>query len=115
MIWGSISSSDRGAIWLWISQIEIRDRTAAFRKLDLTLLAHEVVESFDAAAEEKGVALQASGNEAVFVLGASDLLFDAVSNLVAKRVFEFGAKPVDFDQLKAHLDPRNWKMSAGSA
>src|SRR5262249_45693903 len=51
---------------LRISQIEIRDRTAAFRKIDLTVLALEVVELFDAAAEEKGVALQASGNEGMF-------------------------------------------------
>jgi signal transduction histidine kinase len=71
---------------LRISQIEIRERTAAFRKIDLSVLAREVVELFDAAAEEKGVVLQTPGDEGVFVLGDRDLLFDAVSNLVDNAI-----------------------------
>ena len=77
---------------LRISQIEIRKRTAAFRKIDLTVLAREVVELFDAAAEEKGVALQASGDEGVSVLGDRDLLFDAVSNLVDNAIKYGGSR-----------------------
>jgi signal transduction histidine kinase len=61
-------------------------------KIDLTVLALEVVELFDAAAEDNGVALQASGNEGVFVLGDRDLLFDAVSNLVDNAIKHGGSR-----------------------
>jgi len=44
-----------------ISQIEANDRTAAFRTVNLTEIASEVVELFDAAAEEGGVDLHTTG------------------------------------------------------
>jgi signal transduction histidine kinase len=69
-----------------ISQIEARDRTAAFRIVDLTAIAHEVVELFDAAAENKGGQLKVIADRAVPVTGDRDLLFDAVSNLVDNAI-----------------------------
>jgi signal transduction histidine kinase len=69
-----------------ISQIETSDRTAAFRAVDLTEMTREVVELFDAAAEDAGVRLTAEGDDRVLVTGDRDLLFDAVSNLVDNAI-----------------------------
>jgi signal transduction histidine kinase len=71
---------------LRISQIEARDRTAAFRNTDLSEIVREVVELFEPAAEEKAVGLQLSAGESVFVVGDRDLLFDAISNLVDNAI-----------------------------
>jgi signal transduction histidine kinase len=65
-----------------ISQIETTDRTAGFRAVDLAEIAREVVELFDAAAEDRSVSLAVRGDDRVLVSGDRDLLFDAVSNLV---------------------------------
>jgi signal transduction histidine kinase len=69
-----------------ISQIEARDRTRAFHKIDLAGIAREVVELFDAAAEAKGIRLEASGNQSVMIDGDRDLLFDAMANLVDNAI-----------------------------
>ena len=69
-----------------ISQIEANDRTAAFRTVDLAAIAREVVELFDAAAEDRGGHLEAAGDQHVLVTGDRDLLFDAVANLVDNAV-----------------------------
>src|SRR5262249_19194960 len=69
-----------------ISQIEARDRTAAFRTVDLAEIAREVVELFDAAAEHGGGHLEAAGDDSAPVIGDRDLLFDAVSNRVDNAI-----------------------------
>jgi signal transduction histidine kinase len=69
-----------------ISQIEASDRTAAFRSVNLAEIAREVVELFDAAAEDRGVRLTAAGDERVLVTGDRDLLFDATANLVDNAI-----------------------------
>jgi signal transduction histidine kinase len=69
-----------------ISQIETSDRTAAFRPVNLAEIAREVVELFDAAAEDAGVRLTAEGDKCVPVTGDRDLLFDAVLNLVDNAI-----------------------------
>ena len=69
-----------------ISQIEARDRTAAFRTVNLAEIASEVVELFDAAAEDKHAQLDAVGEQRVLVTGDRDLLFDAVANLVDNAI-----------------------------
>jgi signal transduction histidine kinase len=71
---------------LRISQIEMRNQRVGFHDIDLTQTAREVVELFDAAAEEKSVKLQFAGDQPVSVVGDRDLLFDAVSNLVDNAV-----------------------------
>jgi len=71
---------------LRISQIEARDRTAAFRNTDLSEIVREVVELFEPAAEEGGVRLQVSADQTVPVVGDRDLLFDAISNLVDNAI-----------------------------
>ena len=69
-----------------ISQIETTDRTVLFRTVNLATIASEVVELFDAAAEEKGVHLSLVEDQQVFVQGDRDLLFDAFANLVDNAI-----------------------------
>ena len=71
---------------LRISQIEARDRTAAFRKTDLSEIVREVVELFEPTAEEKAVQLRLSAGDTVSVVGDRDLLFDAISNIVDNAI-----------------------------
>ena len=69
-----------------ISQIEANDRTAAFRTVNLAEIAGEVVELFDAAAEDRGIKLNTLGAQRVLITGDRDLLFDAVGNLVDNAI-----------------------------
>jgi signal transduction histidine kinase len=69
-----------------ISQIEAHDRTAAFHPVNLVEVVSEVVELFDAAAEDKGGYLKAVGDRRVLARGDRDLLFDAVANLVDNAI-----------------------------
>jgi signal transduction histidine kinase len=69
-----------------ISQIEANGRTDTARPVDLSEIAREVTELFDAAAEDKGGRLAVTGDAAVPVLGDRDLLFDAVANLVDNAI-----------------------------
>ena len=69
-----------------ISQIEAGDRTSAFRTVNLSEIVSEVVELFDAAAEDKRAHLDAVVDQRVFVTGDRDLLFDAVANLVDNAI-----------------------------
>jgi signal transduction histidine kinase len=65
-----------------IAQIETRVRTAGFRSVNLVEIAGEVVELYDAAAEEDGTRLTMRGEGEVQVTGDRDLIFDAVANVV---------------------------------
>ena len=69
-----------------IAQIEVNDRLAAFRTVNLAHIAREVAELFDAAAEEKGGRLSVTADQSVFVTGDRDLLFDAVANLIDNAI-----------------------------
>ena len=69
-----------------ISQIEAANRTAAFRTVDLAEAAAEVVELFDAAAEDKGGHIRVVDGEPVLVSADRDLLFDAMANLVDNAI-----------------------------
>jgi signal transduction histidine kinase len=69
-----------------ISQIEANDRSTPLRPVNLFAIANEVVELFDAAAEECGVHLKVIGDPDVVAMGDRDLLFDAVANLVDNAV-----------------------------
>jgi signal transduction histidine kinase len=69
-----------------ISQIETTDRTAAFRTVNLTEIASEVVELFDAAAEDQSSCLSIVADQRVLVTGDKDLLFDTVANLVDNAI-----------------------------
>ncbi|MGJ0508228.1 MAG: sensor histidine kinase [Methylocystis sp.] len=65
-----------------ISQIESSDLAKSFRQVDLSQIADDVVDLFDAAAEEKNIHLLRKGEKSVTVRGDRDLLFDALANVV---------------------------------
>ena len=77
---------------LRIAQIEARERTSGFRRIDLCELAREVVELFDPAAEENAVALKHTTAGQALVVGDRDLLFDALSNLVDNAIKHGGSR-----------------------
>lgn len=69
-----------------ISQIEARSQKIAFRTVNVTEIMSEIVDLYDAAAEEKGVHLSLVGSERVLATGDRDLIFDAVANLVDNAI-----------------------------
>jgi signal transduction histidine kinase len=69
-----------------ISEIETRARRSAFRALNLTEIAGEVVELYDAAAEQVATRLSLDGDREVAITGDRDLLFDAIANLVDNAI-----------------------------
>jgi signal transduction histidine kinase len=69
-----------------ISEIESRARKGAFRRLNLAEIAGEVVELYDAAAEQDATRLSLADDREVPVTGDRDLLFDAIANLVDNAI-----------------------------
>jgi len=69
-----------------ISEIETRARKGAFRELNLVEIAGEVVELYDAAAEQVATRLNLAGDRTVPATGDRDLLFDAIANLVDNAI-----------------------------
>ena len=69
-----------------ISQIEASTRTEAFQSVNLADIAKEVVELFDAAAEEAGLKLRVVGEPLATLKGDRDLLFDALANLIDNAI-----------------------------
>src|SRR5512141_855394 len=69
-----------------IAQIETRARKQAFRIVNLAEIAGEVVELYDAAAEQDGTRLIVGGDPEVLVTGDRDLIFDAIANLVDNAI-----------------------------
>jgi signal transduction histidine kinase len=69
-----------------IAQIETQARKGAFRIVNLTEVASEVVELYDAAAEQYGTQLIQTGEREVLVTGDRDLIFDAIANLVDNAI-----------------------------
>jgi signal transduction histidine kinase len=82
---------------LRISQIEVLDRRSAFRLVDLSEIAGQVVELFDAAAEEGGGTITLAGGGKVLAFGDRDLLFEAISNLVDNAIRHGGGGEVVVD------------------
>jgi signal transduction histidine kinase len=69
-----------------IAQIETQARKGAFRTVNLVEIAGEVVELYDAAAEQDGTRLTVIGDREVLVTGDRDLIFDAIANLVDNSI-----------------------------
>ncbi len=69
-----------------IAQIETQERKVAFRTVNLVDIAGEVVELYDAAAEQDGTHLTVVGDREVPVTGDRDLIFDAIANLVDNAI-----------------------------
>jgi signal transduction histidine kinase len=69
-----------------IAQIETQARQDGFRTANLVEIASEVVELYDAAAEQDGTRLTVVGDPEVKVTGDRDLIFDAIANLVDNAI-----------------------------
>lgn len=69
-----------------IAQIETQARKGGFRTVNLAEIASEVVELYDAAAEQDGTRLTLAGDQDVLVTGDRDLIFDAIANLVDNAI-----------------------------
>jgi len=69
-----------------IAHIETQARKGAFRTVNLVEVAGEVVELYDAAAEQDGTRLTVTGDREVLVTGDRDLIFDAIANLVDNAI-----------------------------
>lgn len=69
-----------------IAQIETQARKDAFRTVNLAEIASEVVELYDAAAEQDGTHLAVIGESEVLATGDRDLIFDAIANLVDNAI-----------------------------
>ena len=76
---------------LRIAQIEGNSRSDAFCTVNLAEIAGDVVELFDAAAEEVGGRIKMQSQEPVLVTGDRDLLFDAIANVVDNAI-KFGGE-----------------------
>jgi signal transduction histidine kinase len=69
-----------------ISQIETSGGTGLFASVNLTKIAADVVELFDATAEATGGHLKLIGDQRVFIRGDRDLLSDAIANLIDNAI-----------------------------
>ena len=69
-----------------ISQIETQARKDGFRTVNLVEIASEVVELYDAAAEQDGTRLSVAGDREVLATGDRDLIFDAIADLVDNAI-----------------------------
>jgi len=69
-----------------IAQIETQARKGGFRTVNLVEIASEVVELYDAAAEQDGTRLTVVGDVEVLATGDRDLIFDAIANLVDNAI-----------------------------
>ncbi len=69
-----------------IAQIESEARKGGFRNVNLAEIAGEVVELYDAAAEQEGTSLTMTGEAELLVTGDRDLIFDAIANLVDNAI-----------------------------
>jgi signal transduction histidine kinase len=76
---------------LRIAQIEGNSRSDAFCAVNLAEIAGDVVELFDAAAEELGGRIKMQSQQRVIVTGDRDLLFDAIANVVDNAI-KFGGE-----------------------
>lgn len=80
---------------LRISQIEGDRRRVGFRPVDLAVVVSEVVELFDAAAEDFGRRIEVHASGPARVMGDRDLLFDAIANIIDNAIKHGGpAGPV---------------------
>jgi signal transduction histidine kinase len=69
-----------------IAHIESGARKSGFRNVNLAEIAGEVVELYDAAAEQDGTRLTMTGEAELPVTGDRDLIFDAIANLVDNAI-----------------------------
>lgn len=87
---GSIADADQllstFAALLRIARIEAGDRRANFTSVDLVTLQQDAVELYEALAEDKQQTISIQNDDAVYIDGDRDLLFQALTNLLDNAV-----------------------------
>ncbi|MDA8094381.1 MAG: HAMP domain-containing sensor histidine kinase [Betaproteobacteria bacterium] len=76
---------------LQIAEAESGMRTRSFETVDLNRVVHDMVELYDAMAEQEQVGLTTSGEAPVLALGDRDLLANAVASLIDNAIKYGGA------------------------
>lgn len=71
---------------LQIAEAESGMRTGSFERVDLNRVVHDMVELYDAAAEQAGVQLSTSSRGPVWARGDHDLLASAVASLIDNAI-----------------------------
>jgi len=69
-----------------IAQVETQARKVGFRLVNLAEIAGEVVELYDASAEQDRTSLTMTGAAELQITGDRDLIFDAIANLVDNAI-----------------------------
>jgi signal transduction histidine kinase len=91
---GAIAESDQllatFAALLRIAQIESGSRRSAFRNFDLSETVSRLVNAYQPAAEDQGKNLLSDISESIFVLGDSELITQALSNLLENALRHSG-------------------------
>lgn len=103
---GTIAESDQlirtfNAI-LMISRLEAGYSAEPLAKVDLTAVVRDVVELYDAVAEERGVQLESRISDGVYVEGNRELLAQALSNVVDNAI-KYSAGSVDAPKARISL------------
>ncbi len=88
---------------LQIAGAESGMRTKSFEVVDLNRIAHDMVELYDAAAEERQVVIKATSQTAVSVMGDHDLLASAVASLIDNAIKYAGAGATV--EVEVHTEP----------
>jgi signal transduction histidine kinase len=71
---------------LQIAEAESGMRTESFEPVDVNRIVHDMVDLYDAAAEDAGVRLRAASRAALFADGDHDLLASAVASLIDNAI-----------------------------
>jgi signal transduction histidine kinase len=71
---------------LQIAALEAGVRAGTYERLDLTAIAHDMAELYEAAAEEQGVTLRFTGDAPAPIRGDRDLLANALASLIDNAI-----------------------------
>jgi signal transduction histidine kinase len=93
---------------LQIAEAESGMRTKSFEAVDLNRITHDMVELYDATAEEQQVVLKASSQTAVLAIGDHNLLASAVASLIDNAIKYAG--PGATVEVGAYLDTHGASM-----
>jgi len=90
---------------LSLSRVEAEERRRPTGQVDVTSLASSAVETFEAQAKAKGVALRLSGTETpVYVRGSTDQLMQVFTNLI-ENALKYGGDRINVDVTTRSFDP----------